>query len=251
MTGGVRDREELREHRAGIPIDVTEPALPVPPAGPPRDTGDDDDGSVAAGRRPDPHEGVILRVIPVHAGWQVGTAVGHRDVELEREPPARGTRGAEQPRRALPELPSLRVTVKHHGAHDAGGQVQQPREVREVDRRGGDLGGAGEHAHGRRRRGRKVAGERHPGQVLPVPLVEPRQAIQVVDLEVPQHPRVVDGYGPHEVGLVAGGLVPAPGVGREPVQRLRRGFHASTIAERALVPCCVPRVSPCIGARFR
>ena len=62
MTGGVRDREELREHRAGIPIDVTEPALPVPPAGAPRDAGDDDDGSVAAGRRPDPHEGVILRV---------------------------------------------------------------------------------------------------------------------------------------------------------------------------------------------
>ena len=126
VTGGVRDREELREHRAGIPIDVTEPALTVPPAGPPRDPGDDDDGSLAARWRPDPHEGVVFRVIPVHAWRQVGTAVGYRDVQLEWEPPARGAGGAEQPRRALAEFPSLRVTVTHHRAHDAGGQVQQP-----------------------------------------------------------------------------------------------------------------------------
>ena len=55
----------------------------------------------------DPHEGVILRVIPMHARRQMRAAVGHRDVELEREPAARGPRGAEQPRRALAERSSL------------------------------------------------------------------------------------------------------------------------------------------------
>ena len=58
-----------------------------------------------------------------------------------------------------------------------------------------------------------------------VPLVEPREASQVVDLEVLHHARVVDGLVPLAAGLV----------GREPVQRLRRGLHASTSERRSTV----------------
>ena len=216
--GGVGHREQLGEHRAGVPIDVPVPALAVAPAGAPRDAGDDEGGRVPARRRPDLHEGVVVRVVPVHARGQLH-AVGHGDVDLEREAAARGPGGAEQPGRVRP----LRRP------HDPRGQVEQPGELRQVQLGGGDVRGAREHGDGRRRRGRQVAGERHARQRPRVPLEEPREAIEVVDLEVLHDARVVDGHGPHEIGVLAGGLVPAPRVGREPVQRLRRGLHGPSL----------------------
>ena len=145
--------------------------------------------------------------------------VGHRDVDLEREAAARGPGGAEQPGR---ERPLLRP-------HDPRGQVEQPGELRQIQLSGGDVRRAGEHGDGRSRRSGEVAGERHARQFHRVPLEEPREAIDVVGLEFPHDARVVDGDGPDEIVVLAGGLVPAPRVGRDPMQLLRRRLHVPSL----------------------
>ena len=216
--GGIGRREQLGEHRSGVPIHVPVPSLAVPPPGAPRDAGHDEGGGVAARRRPDLHEGVIERVVPVQPRGQLH-AVRHGDVHLEGEAGARGPGGAEQPGR---ERPLLRP-------HHPSGQVEQPGELRQIDRGPGDVRGAGEHGDGRSRGGRQVAGERHARQFHRVPLEEPREAIDVVGLEFPHDARVVDGDGPDEIVVLAGGLVPAPRVGRDPMQRLRRGLHGPSL----------------------
>jgi hypothetical protein len=151
--GGVGHREGLGEHRAHVPVHVSVTALAVLPAGAPRDAGDDECGCLSTRRRPDLHEGVILRVIPVHAGRHL-RAFGHGDVQLEREAAARGPGGAEQPG------PLRRLFRAHH----ACGEVEQSREVGQVELSSRDVGGAREHRDGRRRRRRQIARERNAGQ---------------------------------------------------------------------------------------
>ena len=118
---GVGERQQLREHRAGVPVHVPVAAFPVPPAGAPRHAGDDQRGRGAVRRGSDLDEGVLERVVPVHPGRQ-RAALRHRDVHLEREPRARRPRRAEQ----VPPVGKLRRP------HDPGGQVQQPGQVRQV-----------------------------------------------------------------------------------------------------------------------
>ena len=152
---GVGHREQLGEHRAGVPVDVAVATLAVAPPGAPRDAGDDEGGRVSARRRPDLHEGVVVRVVPVHARGQ-RRALGHGDVQLEREAAARRSGGAEQPGPVRPL----------HRSHHARGQMEQPGEVRQIQFGGGDVRGAREHGDGRGRRGRQVARQRHAGAAL-------------------------------------------------------------------------------------
>jgi hypothetical protein len=67
--GRSRGCERLREHRARIPVDVAVATLAVPPPGAPRNAGHDDRRRPRPRRWPDSHERVLVRVVPVHAGW--------------------------------------------------------------------------------------------------------------------------------------------------------------------------------------
>ena len=87
---------------------------------------------------------------------------------------------------------------------------------RQVEIRLRDVRGPGQHRDGRSRRRRQASREWHAGQRLHVPLEKPREARQVVDLEVLQHARVLDGIRPLATRLI----------GRQPVQCLRYGLHA-------------------------
>jgi len=208
--GGVRHGEELGEHRAGIPVDVPEPAFPVPPAGPPWDAGDRDRGRAHARWRSDPDEGVIGRVVPVDTRRH-GRALGSGDVQLEGEATARRPGRAEQPGRVRPR----------HRSHHARGEVEQAGELRQVHLAGDGRRGAGKHRDGRGIRRRQTTGERQAGERRLVPLEEPREARQVVDLEVHQHARVDDGCRPAEVGIVVRAGVPVPRGRGQSMQRLR------------------------------
>ena len=207
--GRVGGREQLGEHRARVPVGVPVAALAVAPAGAPGHAGDDDRRRAGARRRPDLHERVGLRVVPVHARRELA-ALRHGDVELEREAPARRPRRAEEPG---PVRPLGRP-------HDAGREVQQPRELRQVE-----LGAARRRPCPRAPRrlapsSRAArAAARSAAATRRVALVEPRQPLDVVGLEVLQHARVVDRLVPIPPGLVRG----------QPVQRLRRGLHATTL----------------------
>ena len=64
-----------------------------------------------------------MRVVPVHAGGE-RKGLGHGDVQLEWEPAARRAGCAEQER--LPVRADRR-------AHHAGGEVQEPGEVRQIE----------------------------------------------------------------------------------------------------------------------
>ena len=215
---GVGHREQLREHGARIPVHVPEATFAVAPPGAPRDAGDHEGGRTGSRRRPNPNEGVVERVVPVHPRGQL-RALGHGDVDLEREATARGPGGAEQPGPVRPL----------HRAHDPRGQVQQPGEVRQVHLRAGDLGGARHHGDRRRRRGGEVPRERQAGQRPLVPLVEPREAIQVVHLEVLQHARIVDRARPTRgrARRTSAGAAPAS---RSPCLHLRASFVRSAPA---------------------
>jgi hypothetical protein len=204
-TGGVRGREQLGQHGAGVPQHVPVAPFAVAPAGAPRDAGDHDRRGVAARRRADPDQGVLVRVVPVHAGGQ-RRSVGDGDVELQREAAARGSGGAEQ----------IRAVGTLDRADHAGRQVQQPGEPARVELGGGDVGRAREDGDGGRRGGGQIPRQGYAGQVTRVPLVEPGQPVEVVDLEVPDHPGVVDGVRPLATRLVGG----------QAVQRLCRGLHA-------------------------
>jgi hypothetical protein len=158
----------------------------------------------------------------MHARGNPGTG-RHGHVHLEREAGTRGPGGAEEPGRVR----SLRRP------HHARRQVEQPREVRQIELDPGNVRGAREHRDGRGRRGRQLARERHARERPRVPLEEPREALEVVGFEIPHDARVVDRDGPHEVVVLAGRLVPAPRGGREPVQRLRRGLHGPRVSPTA------------------
>ena len=200
----VGERQQLGQHRAGVPVHVPVAAFGVAPAGAPRDAGDHDGRAAAVRWRADLHERMLQRVVPVHARGQ-RAARRHRDVQLQREPAAGRPGGAE---RVDPVVPV-------HGAHHAGGQVEQAGEVRQVQGRGLDRRDAGQHGHGRLGGRGQVPRQRHAGHRLRVPLDEPREAGHVVGLQILHDPGIVDGYVP----------VPAGRVGGQPVQCLRRGFH--------------------------
>ena len=182
---GLGDGEELAEHRSCIPVHVPVSALSVAPAGAPRDPGDDERRRIAARRRSDLHDRVVLRVVPVHARRH-SHALRNGDVHLQGETTARGPGGAEQPGRVR----SLRR------ADDPGRQMQQAGELGQIQPRAGDVRGAGEHGDRRSRGGRQVPRKGQSWQRLAVPLVEPREAIQVVGLEALDHARVVDRRRP-------------------------------------------------------
>ena len=180
--GGIGERQHLGKHRARIPIDVPVSALSVFPAGAPGDAGDDERRRTAARRRTHLQQDVILRVVPMHPGGQ-GRADRHRGVDLQWEPPARGPRGAEQPRPVGP----------FHRSHHTGGKMQQTGEMRKVELRRRDLGRPREHADGRRRRGRQGSRQFYPWQRPLISLVEPGDTIEVVHLEVLHHAGVGEG----------------------------------------------------------
>ena len=206
QAGRVGERQELGQHRAGVPVDVPVAAFPVAPAGAPRDTGDEHGGPAAARRRTDLHERVLERVVPVHAGGQ-RAARRHRDVQLQRETTARRPGGAER----------VDPVVPFHDAHHAGGQVEQAGKVRQVQGRALDLRGARQHGHGRFGGPGQFPGQRRDRQPFGVPLDKPREAGHVVGFQVLHDPGVVDGFVPFPAGLVGG----------QPVQRLRCGFHTA------------------------
>ena len=214
----IGERQELGEHRAGVPVHVPVPPLPVAPARPPRDPGDDHRRHAARRRRSDLHERVVLGVVPVHAGGQL-RPLGHGDVELQREPAARRPCRPEQPRRVR----------THAGPRHTGGQVEQTGELREVEHARRDVRGPREDGDGRRRRRRQLAGERDPGQLLCVPLVEPGQPVGVVHDEVVHHAGVVDRRFPDTVRIARVVGV----VGRQSVQRLARRFHDGALSHRS------------------
>ena len=176
----------------------------------------------------DLRQGVFERVVPVDACRQVG-AFGHRDVHLERESTARGPGGAEQPCRVRPDC----------GADDARREIEQPRQLRQVEIGGRDVGRAGKHREGRGGGRRQAAREREPWQLLRIPLVEPGEALEVVHLQVLHHARIVDRLVPLAPGLI----------GREPVQRLCRGLHVGSLSLRSPRRAHVPRTPSRIPAR--
>jgi hypothetical protein len=180
----IRQCEGLGKHRPGIPVDVTKTTLRVFPAGPPRDTGDDQRRRVASGRGPHLHESVADRVVPMDAIRKPGNLSG-RDVDLEREAAARGPGRAEQP-----------ATIGAlHDPNDTGGQVEQPGKSGqlEVGRRCNVLAG---EDRGRRSRDRRPVArqldDRQPGRIR---LARRRQARHVQRDEVRQHARVADRDG--------------------------------------------------------
>ena len=206
--GRVCGGEELGEHRAHVPVDVPVAALAVTPARAPGNAGDDDRRRAGARWRADLQERVVLRVVPVHARRE-RAALRHGDVDLEGRAGARRARGAEEP-----------GAVRPRGlAHHTRGQVQEARELRQVELRRFDLGRAGEHRNSRRRRGGQLTRQLHARQRLGVALVEPRQPLDLVRDEVLQDAWVAERLVPVAPGLVRG----------QPVQRLRRRLHAATL----------------------
>ncbi len=115
--------ECVREHRAGVPVEVPEPALRVPPARPPRDPGDHDGRGVAGCRGSDVAERMSQRVIPVDAIAQPGDAT-RRQIQLEREQTAGRPGGAKQEPPAVPA---------HGDAHDPGREVEEAGEPFQVE----------------------------------------------------------------------------------------------------------------------
>ena len=151
-----RERERLREHRPGVPVDVAEAALGVAPAGAPGHAGDDERGRLARRGRPDLQQRVSDRVVPVDSVGEAVDAAG-RDVQLEREAPAGRAGRAQQQRRAVLALDD---------AHDARREVQQPRERGNVE--GGRRSVPGEHGGrggGRRRPVARQLERRQSGRV--------------------------------------------------------------------------------------
>ncbi len=125
ITARFGERERVREHRAGVPVDVPEPTLGVPPSRPPRDPGNDDGRRLPDRRRRDEPERMTDRVVPVDAIAQPGDAArGH--VELE------GKESAGRPRRAEQEPPAVPT---HGDAHDPGRQVEETGESVQVEGR--------------------------------------------------------------------------------------------------------------------
>ena len=86
--GGVRDRDQLGERRARVPVDVAVTTLAVAPAGPPRNAGHDDHRRTRSRRRADPNQRMVERVVPVHPGRHA-RSFWRRHAQLERNrPPA-------------------------------------------------------------------------------------------------------------------------------------------------------------------
>ncbi len=214
---GVGRGQQLGEHRSGVPVDVPETALPVAPAGPPRDPGDDDRGRSSERGRPDPNERVIVRVVVMHARGQ-GRAVGNGDVHLQREAATGGPRGPEQPGRVGPI----------HGSHDPGGEVEQPRELWYVGSGDGDVRSARHHGEGRSRRARQFSRKLQTGERRFVSLVEPGESSEIVHLEVRHDPGVVDRRIPLLARLVRG----------EPMKGSRCGLDRTAPGRR---PRSLPR----------
>ena len=110
ITARVGERDRVREHRAGVPVDVAVPALRVPPSRPPRDARHHDGGCFASRHGAHQAERVRDRVVPIDAiGKAANAACSH--VQLEREQAARRPSGAEQEPPAVPA---------HGDAHDPG-----------------------------------------------------------------------------------------------------------------------------------
>jgi hypothetical protein len=102
------------------------PARGAPP-GAPGDAGDHEGRRAAPRRRPDLHERMVLRLVPVHAGRHVTNGLGQRGVHLEREAPASRARRPEQigAERPLPSTHPPRPT----GAAAVTRQVRRARRV--------------------------------------------------------------------------------------------------------------------------
>jgi hypothetical protein len=218
-------RERLRKHRAGVPVEVAETALRIAPAGAPWHPRDDERRRVAGGRGADPHQRMADRVVPMHAVGQTRETPG-RDIYLEREAPAGRARRAQQQARAV-------VTL--HDPHDARGDVQQPRQRRETQRAMRRAVPAGQHGGGRsgdRRPGTRQLGRRQP---VRIGLAGRGQRGGIVRHEVLPDEWVVDGRRPLPLRRVRGQtVVEAGGVA---------GSHGSSSASRICLTC-VTRANP-------
>jgi hypothetical protein len=209
QASGIGQRQQLGEHRAGVPVHVPPAAFPVTPAGAPRHAGDDHRRGAPARRRAHPHQRMLQRVIPVHPRRQ-HHAVRHRDVHLQGEPAARRPGGTER----------LDPEGQFHGAHHSSGQEQQPGKLPQVKLLRRTPCRARQHIDRRRGRPRQLPRQQKPGQRLRVPLEEPRQPGRVVDLKILQHSGIAGRCGP----------VPARFIGRQPVQHLRCGLPVRSLA---------------------
>jgi hypothetical protein len=190
-------------------------ALPVPPARSPRDPRDDHGRGAAPGRWSDPHERVVLRVVPMNAGRE-RRPLGDSDVELQRESAPCRSRRPEQPRRVR----------ANGGPNDAGGQMEQARQLREVERARPDVRRSGEDGDGLRRRRRQLARERDRRELVHVALVEPGKPVDVIHHEVTHDAGVVDRWVPHVIGVIGT-------VGGEPVKRLAGRLHDRALSHRS------------------
>jgi len=194
QTAVLPHREDVGQHRSGVPVQVAEPAFGITPARAPWDARDDERGRLALWRRSDLNEGVLQRIEPVDA---VGKAVdaARRHVELERELPAGGSRRAEA------VAPPVLVLGEPHDTRREVQQARQPLEVARTRRRAVP---AREHRARRPGRSRPAARKLDHRQARRIRLAVRWERRQHVGLKVPQDARIFDGPIPLAPGLVRG-----------------------------------------------
>ena len=182
----VGERERVREHRAGVPVDVAVPALRVPPPRPPRDPRHHDGGCFASRRGAHPAERVRDRVVPVDAIAQPGNATrGH--VQLEREQTPGRPSGAEQEPPAVPA---------HGDAHDPGREVEEARQPLQVELPGCRRVAPGEEVERRSLDGRPGRRKLDCWKAVGIDLAMGRERRAVVGGEVLPYQRMVDRRRP-------------------------------------------------------
>ena len=198
----------MGQHCPGVPGEVPVPALAVAPARAPRYAGDDERRRSGSGRRADLHEGVLDRPVGVDAGRCARRPFRKHGVDLQREPPTSRACGSEEDLPARPARPTL-------GADDAGREVEQPRELGEVER-GTCARSAAEHGQHAPLGCGQLPRQRDDWQLVRELLDERRQPVHVARLERGDDPRIVDGVPNRPAGSLA-----QRRHGREPVEQPR------------------------------
>ena len=220
---------------------MPEPALPIPPAGAPRNPSDNDRNRSRASthtssrgtphrqpapprRRPHLNERVLHRVVPMHPRRQVVESVRNRNVKLQRKPPTRRTRRTEQ---KVPPLPLRRP-------HDPRGQMQNPAKPGKIKpgrrTRTRPVPCTGQNRKRRQRSDRQLARQPRARQSTVVPLSRQRPTPHVVGHEIPQQPRVILHVIPAPAGFVR----------RQTMQKMRCRFDPVDIHGTSDIPRSPP-----------
>ena len=212
---GVGGRQQLGHHRACVPIHMAEAALAVAPAGAPGDAGDDERGRSSARWGSDLHQRVFLRVVPVDAG---------RQVDCLRAPRRTARAGSDRPRTrrrgtAMSRTAATVVRTTPAERYSSRASCGRSRSVGVTSAR------TGKHREGRGGGRRQVARERRAvGSDLRDTACRTRGADRCRCTTKSCTRR----------GSSIGSSQSWPGsVGRQPVQRLRRGLHVGSLSHRS------------------